>query len=364
MDGWVSCNQTRLLAGLRDRPSQKWIHFYERGPIMKKFYIIFASIVSTLVLVSLAQASCGSSNCSLLTGSQEGLVNKGRFVFDLSYSYIPQDQKQKGSSDTSEVLVPKIDFENKDIEPEHHREFRTLNKLAKLDVSYGLTEKLTLSLSLPFFNDRFHEHDDGVELPAENGEFTNQDGSTGFGDISLVAKYQLWRTTKHLLIGGAGIKFASGEYELKNSEGDINEPTLMPGTGSYDAIVSGLYNYTVIPNKLSLFTSVSHRFTTENSRDYLFGDTTFVDGGASYLLTDKVNVSAQINARISRRDQFLGMDVPSTGGEFVFLTPGVRLYASENLSLYSHVQIPIYQRVNEVNLVADYGLLLGASYGF
>jgi len=331
---------------------------------MKKFCIFLAAIVSTLVLVSFAQASCGSANCSLLTGSQEGLVGKGRFVFDLSYRYIQLDKKKKGSDDTSEVLVPKIDFENKDIELEHHREFRTLNKLAQLDASYGLTEKLTLSLSLPFFNDRFHEHDDGVELPLENGEFTNQDGTTGFGDITLLAKYQLWRTTKHLLIGGAGVKFATGEYELKNAEGDINEPTLMPGTGSYDGIVSGLYNFTVIPNKLSLFTSVSHRFTTENSRDYLFGDSTFVDGGASYLLTDKINVSAQINARISRRDQFIGMDVPSTGGEFVFLTPGARLYANENLSFYSHVQIPIYQRVNEVNLATSYGLMLGASYGF
>jgi len=331
---------------------------------MKIFYMILISIVYMLNLISFAEASCGSSNCFLHTGSQEGTTGKGSFVVDLSYRYIPQENKKSGSSGTSEVLVPKVDFANKEIEADHHRELKTINKLAQLDLSYGLTEKITLSLNIPFFNDRLHEHDDGVTSANPDGEFTNQDGSTGFGDVTLVAKYALLQTTKHLFVGGAGVKFASGEYELNNSEGNINEPTLMPGTGSYDGIISGLYNFSFIPNRLNLFASLSHRFTTENSLDYLFGDSTFVDGGVNYTLTDKVNVSAQINARIAGRDKYLDADVPSTGGEFVFFTPGVRLTASQNLSIYSHVQIPIHQRVNEDNLVADYGFLMGLSYGF
>lgn len=331
---------------------------------MKKLYIIFICITFMLNFISFTEASCGSSNCFLYTGSQEGTANEGRFVIDLSYRYIPQDNKKRGSKGTSDVLVPKVDFENKELEPGHHRELRTINKLAQLDLSYGLTEKLTLTLNIPFFNDRLHEHDDGVTDANPAGEFTNQDGTTGFGDVTLIAKYVLLQTTKHLFIGGTGIKFASGEYKLRNAEGNINEPTLMPGTGSYDAIISGLYNYSFIPNKLNIFTSLSHRFTTENPLDYLFGDSTFIDGGVSYVWTDKVHVSAQINARISRRDKFLDMDVPSTGGEFIFFTPGVRLIATDNVSIYSHIQIPIYQRVNEVNLVPAYGLLIGVSYGF
>jgi len=67
---------------------------------------------------------------------------------------------------------------------------------------------------------------------------------------------------------------------------------LQAGTGSYDAILSGIYNYSVIPNTLSIFTSMSHRFTTENDLDYLFGDTTLIDIGADYLLSNKVSVSS------------------------------------------------------------------------
>ncbi len=84
----------------------------------------------------------------------------------------------------------------------------------------------------------------------------------------------------------------------------------------------------------------------------------------SYVLTKKVSISGQLNTRIRQRDTFIGQNVPSTGGEFMFLTPGVRLAVSQDLSVYSHVQLPVYQRVNDVNLVADYGIMLGVSYGF
>ena len=330
---------------------------------MKRFYIVFASLIFILSLVSMAQASCGSANCSLIAGSQEGVTSKGRFTVDLSFRYIPQENKRKGTGDTPEVLVPKVDFANKELELEHHREYLTINKLAQFDVSYGVTDKFTVTLNIPFFNDRYHEHDDGVE-DGDPGHFTNQDGSTGFGDVTLLFKYAIVNSIKHLLVAGVGAKFASGEYLLKNSEGEINEPTIMPGTGSNDAIISAFYNFSFIPNSLNFFVSASHRFTSENPLEYQVGDGTFIDGGVSYFLTDKIVVSAQLNARIARRDMFEGMHVPSTGGEFLNFTPGARLIVSYNASIYSHVQIPVYNRVNEVNLVPAYGFLLGGTYGF
>ncbi len=333
---------------------------------MKQLFVIVISVFLTLNLNSYVEASCGASNCSLIRGSQSGLANEGRFVVDLSYRYIPQDKGKKGSSDFSGPIdVAAIDFANGTIEPEHHNEIRTLNQLAQLDISYGVAEKFTLSLNIPFFNDRYHEHFDDVDRAAgDPGTFTNQDGSTGFGDITFMAKYGVLQTTKHLLIAGAGVKFATGEYKLLNSKGEINEPTIMPGTGSTDPVISLLYNFSLVPNKWDLFASVAHRFTTENSLDYEFGDSTLIDGGVNYRLNEKINLLAQINTRISGRDKFLGMDVPNTGVTFVNLTPGVVLTASESTAFYAHVQIPIYQYVNEVNLVPNWGLLMGISYGY
>jgi hypothetical protein len=302
----------------------------------------------------------------LIRGSQSGLAEKGRFVVDLSYRYIRQTDKKKGSSDfDGNVDVAKVEFETGMIEPAHHREFRTINELAQLDISYGITELFTISLNVPFLNDRKHEHIDGCAGGVcDPNDFTNQDGTNGFGDITLMAKYAVLHTTKHQLVAGAGLKFASGDFKLLNSEGEINEPTIMPGTGSNDPIISLLYSFSLIPNQLSFFASASHRFTTENSLDYEFGDSTFIDGGVNYRLNEKISFILQLNTRISRRDEFLGMDVPNTGVTFINITPGLVVAASENISLYTHVQVPIYQRVNEVNLVPNFGIMAGISYGF
>ncbi len=334
---------------------------------MKKWHWLTVSILIGLVFTSQGNASCGSSNCSLIRGSQSGLANEGRFVIDLSYRYIRQTDKKKGSSDfDGNVDVAKVEFEKGAIEPAHHREVRTINELAQLDISYGVTERFTISVNIPFLNDRKHEHIDGCDGlgTCDPNDFTNEDGTSGFGDITVMAKYAVLHTTKHMLITGAGVKFATGEFKLLNSEGEINEPTIMPGTGATDPVIMALYNYSIIPNQLSLFVGASHRFTMENSLDYEFGDRTLIDAGVSYRLNQKINLVTQFNSRISRRDEFLGMEVPNTGVTFVNVTPGVVLTASENVALYTHVQIPIYQRVNDVNLVPNFGLMAGISYGF
>lgn len=330
--------------------------------ILKTGIIGLATAFLTLALGT-ASASCGSSNCFLHTGTQEGVFAPGQVVMDLSYRYIPQDNKKNGHSGTDEVLVPKIDFENERIIPEHHRELRTINMLAQLDVNVGITETFTLGIAAPFYNERLHEHDDGVDLSiGENGTFTNDDGSSGFGDIVINGKYALLASTRHLLVGSLGVKFPTGEYKLRNSEGEINEPTIMPGTGSYDFIVSGYYDYQWRPHLLDGFVSLQYRWNTENDLDYRFGNAAVMNAGINYRVVEKVILSAQINSRTSWRDKYRGQGVPSTGNTMVYLTPGVRLQSSDKTSFYAHIQLPVYQDVNEVNLVPNYGLQLGVSH--
>lgn len=163
----------------------------QRRTILKNIFTLFSSALILLTVISIAQAACGGSNCSLIRGSQSGVTNKGRFVFDISHRYILQEDKQRGSGDASEVLVPKVDFEARELELDHHREIRTINQLTQINASYGITNKLTASLNVPFRNDRYHEHDDEVTPGNPAGEFNKVDGTEGFGDIKLLLKYAL-----------------------------------------------------------------------------------------------------------------------------------------------------------------------------
>lgn len=328
-------------------------------PSMAALRITAAALVFiSAVAAGPAQASCGSANCFLVTGTQEGIASPGAVILDLSYRWIPMDRVQKGSDKADVALVPRVDFENGEIVPDAHQELRTNNELMQLDATVGVTPRFTLTLAVPFMNTRTHEH---AHVP---GEFSRQDGTSGFGDLRLVAKYVLWVSTKHLVVGGIGVKAPTGEYKLLDHEGEINEPTLQPGTGSWDGLASLYYAYEVLPHRLNAFFSGSYQLTTENPLEYELGDTLIVNTGLSFRLVEKVLTSLQINLRQSPRDEFHGEEVPSTGGRWVYLTPGVTLQVSPQTAFYAHVQLPVYQYVNDANLVPRYGLIFGVSYSF
>ncbi len=305
-------------------------------------------------------ATCGSANCFLVTGTEEGIGGKGHFIVDLSYRYINQDRRLAGTKSVSEVLTPKVDFENGVLELDHHREIRTQNTLVEVDMAYGLTERLTLAWAMPVINQRDHEHFDDVGTPSE--AFTNQDGSSGFGDIRLGARYLLLVRTKNILVVSLFVKLPTGAYKLRDSEGAINEPTIQPGSGSTDGIASLLYSHQVIPNQGEWFVSASQKMNGENDLDYRFGDESQAGAGWRYKTEHDLTWSIQVNGRRTLRDTFLGRSVPSTGSTIVHLTPGIRFEAKTGTSIYAFVQVPVYEQVNEQNLAPSAGLVLGLAH--
>jgi len=309
-----------------------------------------------------AQATCGSANCFLVTGTQEGVSGSGILTVDLSYRFVPQNRRLAGTRDVSEVLTPKIDFENGVIIPDHHREIRTQNILVQIDLSYGLTPRLTLAGSLPVINQRDHEHWDDVGDPSEH--FTREDGSSGFGDVRLGARYALLVKTKDLLTGGLVIKLPTGAYTLHDGEGRINEPTIQPGTGTTDVILSVHYAHQIVPARLEWFVSTSWKEGGRNDLEYGFGDETLVNAGLWHKGGERAIWSVQVNWRQTGHDRFLSQKVPSTGATFVDLTPGLRLETSTGASLYGFVQVPVHQDVNEAQLAPRTALLLGVSKSF
>jgi len=308
-------------------------------------------------------ATCGSANCFLVTGTQEGVGGSGILTIDLSYRYIQQSRRLEGTRHVDEVLTPKIDFENQVIELDHHREISTQNTLMQVDLAYGLTPRLTLAGSLPIINQRDHEHWDDVGTIDEH--FTRTDGTSGFGDVRLGARYALVVKTKNLLVGGLGIKVPTGAYRLLDSEGAINEPTIQPGTGSTDYIASLHYAHQIAPMRTEFFLAGAYRMNRRNDLEYQLGDEALLSAGYSQKTGDRLTWSIQLNARRTGRDRYLSLDVPSTGATFVDLTPGLRLVdATGAMSLYGFVQVPVRQDVNEVQLAPGLAILVGISRAF
>lgn len=310
-----------------------------------------------------AWATCGSANCFLVTGTQEGVRPSGILTVDLTYRYISQTRKLDGSEEVPEVLVPTIDFDNGVIDTSDlHREIRTQNTMVQVDLSYGATPRLTIAGSLPIINQRDHEHFHEAGTPAEH--FSNQDGTSGFGDVRVGARYAFVVKTKDLLAGGLAIKFPTGAYTLRDSEGEINEPTIQPGTGATDVILSLYYTHQIVPARLEWFASGTWRGAGENDLDYEFGEETLASAGIRHKPGDKVTWSLQANLRQAGRDHFKSEEVPSTGGTWIDLTPGLQFDTGTGTSLYGFFQYPVSQDVNDMQLAPRGAFLAGVSKSF
>src|SRR5579862_3202837 len=108
--------------------------------------------------------------------------------------------------------------------------------LAEFSVAgaYGVTDHLTLSLSLPFeviHGFRFVEND-GVNPPAVQ----EANSIVGMGDSTFLTKYSLNADPVELAVI-AGVKVPTGNTGQKDNAGNLLEPDHQPGTGSWDPMI-------------------------------------------------------------------------------------------------------------------------------
>ncbi|HYV84853.1 MAG TPA: transporter [Patescibacteria group bacterium] len=330
--------------------------------VLRYSFMQFFSVLAIAGMAAApASATCGSANCFLMTGTQEGVVPTHQMTVDLSFRYIPLDRRLEGSHGVDEVLTPGIDFENETIEPDHHREISTQNTLVQLDLAYGATRRLTIVGSLPLVNDRRHEHWDDVGTPEE--AFSNSDGTSGFGDVRVGVRGVLLLKSREMVVGGLALKAPTGPYKLRDGEGAIGEPTLMPGTGSWDVVASVNYEHQWTASWWQTIASGAWRFNRANPLDYEMADEGILSAGVSRRVGTSLTWSLQANARRTGHDRYLGQEVSSTGATYVNLTPGLRVTGGD-LSFYAFVQVPAYQHVNEAQLAPRTGILVGISKTF
>ena len=163
---------------------------------------------------------------------------------------------------------------------------------------------------LPILNRRYHEHDDGVGTLEE--AFSNSDGTTGFGDVRLGVRAALLTRTRDQVIGSLGLELPTGPYRLRNAEGEIGEPTLMPGSGSYDVVAGVLYTHLFGESSWNLFASGTFRENGESPLDYRLGAEQVYAAGIERRVGATFLWSLQANGRRTGRDEYLGEKVSST----------------------------------------------------
>ena len=237
-----------------------------------------------------------------------------------------------------------------------------------ITVVYGATRDLTLGVTQPFLERR-------VRFDGSTGE-RRTITADGPGDLSLVGAYRFYRrdvergTTQFSFLGG--LKLPSGATDVEDSNlsrltgkpGTRLPPSLQLGSGSVDGIVgvAGFHNM----DRLSFYADVQGKVNTEGAQDLRAGNSVFYDLSADYVLLPQRNmfVILELNGVSTSRAEQAGRTVRASGGQLLFLSPGLQYLPRPNVILEGSVQVPIYRDLNGRQLAPDWSAVVGLRYLF
>ena len=330
---------------------------------MKYLRIVFSVFFLVQMELVLACASCG---CSLNADwGTQGLSTQPGWSLDLRYDYLNQNQLWSGTGKISPAVgVSAINTQtNSNAEVEKYTKSQTVT--ATIDYNNG--ESWGLSLLVPYLS-RDHMTF-GTDSPDgfTPGSKAYSSQTSGVGDIRLIGRYYGFSEQKNFGIQ-AGLKMPTGRTnQLANDGSTVVDPGLQLGTGTTD-IILGVYYHNNWNDHWGYFGQALYQRALNYSNlaggSYRPGDGLNANVGVRYENYEWVKPTLQINTRFVKTDSGDVADTYATGGTLVYLTPGAIFPVSDRTTIYSNIQIPIYQNVNGIQITPSFIFSVGARVSF
>jgi hypothetical protein len=242
---------------------------------------------------------------------------------------------------------------------------------------YGITPEFTVMAVVPYKKGKTSGEADLTATPAVLDSSMAGDAS-GLGDIALLGRYPFFKRetpdTTTIVAGVAGIKFSTGKTDAKTSDGmSYLDSHMQPGTGSTDYLLGLSYSHSL--QRLSFAANLLGTITTEGK----FGNTTHKFGNAlNYDASGKYRIAPEaftpmapqlfaalgINGEMRQREKEDGVDVPDSGGNTVYLSPGLQLVLAPHWIAELSYQHAIYHKLNGTQLGETYKVITGVTYLF
>jgi hypothetical protein len=283
-----------------------------------------------------------------------------------------------------------------------------------LTLGYGLTRDFTVAVRLPYLHNQEIRETDPI-----GGGVNARGGVDGFGDASATGTYRFYNDHETGLEAALvlGIKAPTGPTGRVDVSGERFETEHQPGSGSWDGIAGGTLSREM--DRLTLGANVLYQFFGTGTADTTLGDRLSYgitasyrvwsssghenDGGASHLgaafdgimhhggphdddesrhehhstaaqhehlhehphgdAGTAIDLSLGLNGEWMGNVETAGDVKGNTGGNVVFLTPGVKLTV-DHWAAYVNAGIPIARDINGIQSDPDWRLTTGVSVQF
>lgn len=214
-----------------------------------------------------------------------------------------------------------------------------------------------------------------VRQEREINQFGNVDFSTtsGIGDAVILFKYKLLGTDDgaYSFQIGLGPKLPLGASDRKNERGLSLNADLQPGSGALDLITWAQWSLSIPSRKSMSFSSTAIYSRKGVNNDYLgeqsyrFGNEIQLAIGISdrIFIKDKIfDPSLVLRYRNQQEDVLNDFNVPSTGGNWFFLSPSIAHWIHPDFSVEAAFSIPLRADITGIQVTPTYRFRTGLYY--
>lgn len=273
---------------------------------------------------------------------------QGFYSIGAGHMFMTMD-KVKTGSDTTDP----IDFARRPGQMMGPKKMETSAEM--LMCMYNLTDTLSANLTFSYLDKKMDRY-------RQNGTVTETEKNSGFGDIGLSFRYNLWKDVYYS-------KFFSILAETTVPTGDFSpdyifSPGLQIGTGAF-TFTGGL----VISHRVSNFWF--HYMTSctvpyENGDEYRFGTSTRAGAAIHYTPTYNFMAGLEGDANWYAKSEYRGEKVRNTGGFRSYISPVIdwRFLTGlgGNFSVRITGGIPLYEDMNHYTEGTSEKVQMGRGY--
>ena len=323
---------------------------------MNKHPLLHSTLAALVIaaFASAAEASCGSAFCTLMTDRYAQGSGEPHLGWSADFRLEAVTQKQLRSGTTN------LDASQVTGEEAIERHTKNLNLVTTL--GYGIDADWSVSVRIPVVK-RDHLHD-LIDEQTGQASTPEQWRFTKVGDVQVLARRQFVSSSgaiSYALFGG--LKLPTGSTQITNGDGSRAERALQPGSGTTD-VVFGVAGRQAMGLTDALIGQASVSQALNIREEFKPGRRIELSAGWSHAYSQSLGTVLQLNLRQRARDSGAQSEPGNSGSATVDLSPGITVGIGHASTLYAYVQVPIYQKVNGIQLVPHSALALGWTSDF
>ncbi len=184
--------------------------------------------------------------------------------------------------------------------------------------------------------------------------------SPGIGDMLVTGRYRFFNDGDNQWTSVFGVILPTGKITNKTDNGEIIGTHNQPGSGAI-TFQGGVAYSGHLTEAIAIDADVLYRFSTQGAKQFRPGNSWQFDVAASFAHHSSVVPVIELNGIFFDQDIENDEIKKNSGGDVVYLSPGINFKVGEKQGIYTNFSYPVYQELTGISNDEKYRWSLGWS---